>query len=212
MKITKFGHACMLVEENGVRVLIDPGNYSESQNDVKNVDAILITHEHQDHLDLNSLKQILNNNAETRIITNGGVGVILKKENIKFDLVEGGQFLSVGGLLIEGYGKDHAVIHSSIPLVRNTGYFISKKFFYPGDILTTDPGRKIEIMALPVAGPWMRLSDGIDYALDLKPKICFPVHDGMLKIPGPTQSIPAKILESKGIKFDVFDLNIEYEI
>ncbi|MBP9694894.1 MAG: MBL fold metallo-hydrolase [Candidatus Magasanikbacteria bacterium] len=28
MRITKFGHSCLLVEENDVRVLIDPGAFS----------------------------------------------------------------------------------------------------------------------------------------------------------------------------------------
>lgn len=53
MKITKFGHCCLLIEEKGVRLLTDPGTYSDGFEHLK-VDAVLITHEHQDHLHIES--------------------------------------------------------------------------------------------------------------------------------------------------------------
>lgn len=56
MKVTKFGHCCLLIEEEGLRILTDPGSYSTRQNDVQNIDVILITHEHPDHLHIESLK------------------------------------------------------------------------------------------------------------------------------------------------------------
>ena len=50
MQITKFGQCCLLIEVAGKRILTDPGRFSVSQNDVSNIDIILITHEHADHL------------------------------------------------------------------------------------------------------------------------------------------------------------------
>ena len=58
MKITKFGHCCLLIEENGVRILTDPGTYSTQQSEVKNIDFVLITHEHADHFHIDSLKAL----------------------------------------------------------------------------------------------------------------------------------------------------------
>lgn len=60
--------------------------------------------------------------------------------------------------------------------MENTGYFIDEKLFYPGDAFT-DPGRPIDVLALPVAGPWVKISESVDYALALKPRTVFPVHD-----------------------------------
>lgn len=211
MKITKFGHCCVLIEENGVRILTDPGSYSTQQNTVQSIDVVLITHEHQDHLHIDSLKALLKNNPHAKVMTNKGVGAILEKEGIVFTVVEDGQQVEEQGILIEGFGKDHALIHASIPLIRNTGYFISNRLFYPGDAFT-NPGKHIEILALSVAGPWMRLMEAIDYALELKPKMCFPVHDGILKAPGVAHLIPAKILEPKGITFTVLEIDKEYEV
>ena len=83
MKITKIGHSCLLIHENHLRIVVDPGSYSEGQNRLRDIDLILITHEHPDHFDLNSLQILMKNNPGVKIITNEGVGAFLKKESIK---------------------------------------------------------------------------------------------------------------------------------
>ena len=201
----------MLIEEKNVRILTDPGTYSTSQNVVKNIHFVLITHEHPDHLHIDSLKTVINNNPNAIIITNKAVGALLDKQNIKYTIVEDGDSLDLSGVLLEGYGKEHAVIYKSIPTIQNTSYFIGNKLFYPGDSFT-NPKRNVDILCLPVAGPWMKLSEAIDYAIDIKPRICIPVHEGILKVPGSTHMIPPTILEPIGIKFMVLELDKETEI
>ena len=210
MHITKFGHCCLLIEENGVRILTDPGTYSTQQNEVKNIDVVLITHEHADHVHIDSLKAILKHNPLAQVITNTSVGALLEKEGIAFQIVEDGQQTTKNGVLIEGFGNVHALLHASIPPIQNTGYFVANKLFYPGDAFT-NPGKHVEILALPVAGPWMKLAEAIDYALEIKPNICFPVHDGILKSPGLTHLIPPKVLEPKGIMFMILEIEKKSE-
>ena len=104
MKITKFGQCCLLVEENGLRIITDPGAYSTAQNEVEDVDIILITHEHQDHFHIDSIKKILAKNPKAKIISNHAVGALLAKENIGFTLVADGQKSVESGVAIEGMG------------------------------------------------------------------------------------------------------------
>ena len=200
----------MLIEENGVRILIDPGVYTTEQNNLKNVHAILVTHEHQDHLNIESLRMVIKRNVGIEVLTNSGVGVILEKEGIGFRIVEDGGRYVLNGVVVEGFGKEHAIIHRSIPLVHNTGYFVAGRLFYPGDALQK-PKVSVEILALPVAGPWIKLGEAIDYALEVKPKICFPVHDGMLKSPGAVHRLPNEILTSAGIQFTVLEPDKAYD-
>ncbi len=206
MTITKLGHCCLLIEENGLRILTDPGTYSTSQNNARDIDVILITHEHPDHYHIDSVKMILKKNPGAKIITNSAVAALLKKENIGSVVVKENRTATEKGVIIEGIGNVHAVIYPSLPRVQNTGYIIANRLFYPGDALT-NPNRPVEILALPIAGPWMRMSEGIDYAKELKPKVCFPVHDGILKIPGLVHRIPPIILEPLGIKFKVLEID-----
>ncbi|MBI5732347.1 MBL fold metallo-hydrolase [Candidatus Jorgensenbacteria bacterium] len=203
MKITKLGHCCLVIEEGNLRILTDPGLYTiQEQNNVKNIDVILITHEHQDHLHIESLKIVLGNNPGVKIFSNKGVGKILEKDAIAYELLEHGQKKIVKGVEIEGFGELHAEIYRTLTSVDNTGYLVANKFFYPGDSFYK-PGREVEILALPVGGPWLKISESVDYALDIKPKICFPVHEAMLKLPGVAHRIPSELLSKAGINFFV---------
>ena len=49
MKITKFEHAFLLLEESSQQLLVDPGIYSPTLPQLKNVVAIVLTHLHDDH-------------------------------------------------------------------------------------------------------------------------------------------------------------------
>lgn len=200
MRITKFGHCCMLVEESGLRILVDPGTYTTAQNGLENLDIILITQEHADHYDINSIKIVVSKNPGAKILTNSAVGSLLSKEGIAYSILEHGQKATERGVAIEGIGDKHAVLYPTLPIAQNTGYMIAGRLFYPGDALTL-PNRPVEILALPIAGPWLKLSEAIDYAKAVKPKVCFPVHDGILKNPGPLNFLPAKLLEPSGIRY-----------
>lgn len=203
MQITKLGHCCLLIEINGVRLLTDPGYFSvELHQQMKGLQAILITHEHADHFHLESLKVVLEHNPTARIITNGSVGKLLDGEGIEYEVVEDGGSATVEEVIIEGYGQEHALIYSGIPGVMNTGYFIAGQLFYPGDAFY-DPGKKVEILALPVLAPWLKLSEALDYAKKIKPRHCFPVHDGFLNADSGKvfHMLPEKVLTAEGINF-----------
>lgn len=202
MKITKFGHCCLLIEVKGVRILTDPGNYNATP-EVEGIDAILITHEHPDHLHVESLEVILAHNPQAQVISHTSVGKILDEAGIKYTLITDGEVRDIKGVSIESSGSEHACIHHDLPVVQNTGFFIDATFFYPGDSFH-NPHKKMSVLALPVAGPWMKLEEAIEYARLIKPKVVFPVHDDMLRQGielGPTRRLPTLILEPLGIQF-----------
>lgn len=202
MKITKFGHCCLLIEVKGVRILTDPGNYNTTP-EVEGIDAILITHEHQDHLHVESLQMVLGRNPEARVFSHVGVGKILDDAGIAYIPIADSEIVTVKGVSIESSGSGHACIHHDLPKVQNTGFYIDETLFYPGDSFH-NPKKDIATLALPVAGPWMKLEDAIEYAKLIKPKVVFPVHDGMLRQGielGPTRRLPTMLLEPLGIKY-----------
>ncbi len=203
MKVTKFGHCCLLIETKGKRILTDPGAWSTLQNDVSNLDIILITHEHPDHIHTPSLQTILNNNKNAKIFTNSGVGKILSEEGIDFTLLENGDATDVD-ILIESVEGKHEEIYESLGQVQNTGYFIDNTLFYPGDSFSV-LDKKVKILAAPIVAPWASFKECVDYIKNVGPRVAIPVHDGMLReeAPGPTYRLPPQILESLGITFEV---------
>ncbi len=202
MKITKLGHCCLLIEHKNKRILTDPGSYSDAQNEVVNIDLILITHEHPDHLHIESLEIVLKNNPSAKIITNKSVGKILSEKNINFDILEDKQTTIFELIKFEGFGTEHEEIYQQLGKVENTGYFIDDKLFYPGDAFT-NPNKEVEILAFPIVAPWTTFKTAIQYVLEIKPKIAFPVHDGMIinGRAGPIYRLPPQILETEKIKF-----------
>jgi L-ascorbate metabolism protein UlaG (beta-lactamase superfamily) len=200
MKITKLGHCCLLIEEKNLRIVTDPGSWTiEEQSQLENIDIIVITHEHGDHLHIESLKEILQKSPHARIITNQSVGRLLVAENISFIVIEHGDVYNED-VHIQGYGEKHAEIYKDMGQVQNTGYFIAEKLFYPGDAFY-NPGVPVDVLALPVAGPWTDIKTAVEYAIEIQPKKAFPVHDGMLKSFGSNHRAPLKFLPENNIEF-----------
>ena len=161
MHIKKLSHCCLIIDVNQKRIVLDPGSYSIEEHDkVASADIVLITHEHQDHFHLESLKALVKRSKDIVVITNDSVGEILVKEGIEHKVMKHGNAIDVKGVHIEAYGEKHALIHSSIPQSSNVGFFIENRFFFPGDAFT-DPQKPVDVLALPVAGPWLKISESI---------------------------------------------------
>ncbi len=213
MKIKKLGHCCFVAEpKTGVRIMTDPGAFSNLQNDEKNINAILITHEHSDHLHIDSLKKVLENNPDAIVITNTSVGKILTDASIKYVKVEEGEKYEIEGVEIKGFGNLHAEIYNNYGQVQNTGYLIDN-LCYPGDSFYNYVDAKIDILALPVCGPWMKSKDAIEYAKNIRPRVVFPVHDGMLQDFFPVfWKLPEHFLKEENIGFKKLELGKEEDL
>jgi len=212
MKITKLGHCCLLIEIKGVRFLTDPGNYTTLQNEIKNVDVVVISHEHTDHLHIESVKTILKNNPQAIIISNGSVGKILEKENITYTKVTDGEEYNIKDVTIKGYGQKHAPIYKDYEQTENTGYFFNNKLFYPGDAFTKIE-EPVDILAFPVAAPWLNIEQAMDYVLSVKPRVAIPVHDGGLtKNTGIVKRLPELYFPKANIKYIYLEINKEIEL
>lgn len=202
MKIKKIGHCCLLIHTDTLTILTDPGAFSSGQNTIIGIDIVLITHEHVDHLHVDSLKEVLKNNPQAQVITNSGVAKKLDEVGIVYSLLEGRSQTDIQGLTLEAFDCKHEEIFEEIGQVQNTGYFIDHTLFYPGDSFC-NPGKPVAVLALPVAGPWCKIPDAIRYALAIKPNKVFPVHDGMLQTEriGSFHKIPETVLTKNGIEF-----------
>ena len=202
MKIKKIGHCCLLIQTNNLTILTDPGTFTVEQNTLTGIDVILITHEHGDHFHIASVEEILKNNPHAKVITNSAVGKKLEEKGIAHSVVEGRDTLDVKGMIIEAFDGKHEEIFEEIGQVQNTGYLIDNTLFYPGDSFHK-PEREVEVLALPIAGPWCKLPDAIRYALAVKPKKAFPVHDALLRpdLIGGSHKMYENILNAKGIEF-----------
>jgi L-ascorbate metabolism protein UlaG (beta-lactamase superfamily) len=181
MRLTKYAHSCVLVEDDGARVLIDPGNLTRGFDELTGLTGILITHQHADHVDVDRLGPLLERNPNADLYADEGTVGILEARGVSAATARQGDRLDVG-LDVAVYGVDHAVIHPEIPRVTNVGYLVGGRFFHPGDSFTL-PDIAVEVLGLPTAAPWLKASEAIDYLRAVAPRVAIPIHEALLARP-----------------------------
>ncbi|HEU4544501.1 MAG TPA: MBL fold metallo-hydrolase [Jiangellaceae bacterium] len=181
MRLTKYEHACVLVEDEGVHILIDPGVYSSGFEALTGLDAVLITHQHADHVDRDRLGPLLANNPEARVYADDATAAILREKGIEAAAATEGERISVG-VDVSVHGVNHALIHPDIPIIPNVGYLVSGRFFHPGDAFTI-PDVPVDVLGLPTGAPWLKASEAVDYLRAVAPRVAVPIHEAGLVRP-----------------------------
>jgi len=200
MRITKFEHACFVVEKDGQSLVIDPGDFTTDFVIPPHVVAVVITHEHGDHFSKGKLQAIVTTYPDVVIIAHESITAQLAHFHTR--TVTANEGTSIGNFTLEFYGGEHAIIHPNIPLVANLGVMINNTVFYPGDSFV-HPERPVKVLALPISAPWLKISEVIDYLLALQPEIAFPTHDAVLSEIGktvPDRMLPS-VAEKSGTKY-----------
>lgn len=177
MKLTKYGHACVVLEEQGKKLIIDPGEFTEEFGEPDNIVAVVITHVHGDHWSAKHLQAIFAANPQAKLFAPSEAAEAAGHAAVAG--MEDGQQAAAGPFTLAFFGKLHAEIHPSVPRPQNIGVLVNGTFYYPGDSFT-QPGQAVAVLAVPASAPWLKISEAIDFVRAVKPKRCFRTHDGLL--------------------------------
>ncbi|MBO0812744.1 MAG: MBL fold metallo-hydrolase [Microlunatus sp.] len=217
MNITHLGHSAVLVETGDARILIDPGNLEAQWRRLTDLDAILITHQHADHVDPEHVPALITANQSAQLVVEpsiielagtevAGVGRIPELPGARALAPE--DKIAIGSLTITATGGRHAIIHRDIPRIGNVGYLISAEgeptLFHPGDSYEYAP-EGVDVLAFPAYGPWAAMKEGIDFAREVGAARGFPIHDGLLNEVGRAMIIgrisamsPTQLIDLRG--------------
>ena len=197
MKISKYVHSCLLIEEQDKTILIDPGNYTAEEkalnvSRLEKLDFILITHEHEDHMYIPLIQELVSKFPEVRLISNSSVAAILEEEGFPVSTEEND--------FIVKKDVSHEKLLGGVVL-QNTLFHLFGKLTHPGDSLQFDSTK--EILALPIQAPWGSMVQAIEKAAELKPKVVIPIHDWHWseKARKRLYGMAADYLREKGIDF-----------
>lgn len=185
MHIVHLGQSCVLAEIGTARLLLDPGVYSTGFEELTGLDAILVTHQHPDHLDLDRLPALLAANPGAQLVVDVGSAEQLADAGIVHQVVSPGQRLDLAGATVDVIGGDHGVIHPDLPVIPNNGYLIdggAGTVLHPGDSFVL-VDRDVDVLLLPIAAPWLKVSEAVDYLRAVDPGLAIPIHQAILAEP-----------------------------
>ncbi|HVB44531.1 MAG TPA: MBL fold metallo-hydrolase [Streptosporangiaceae bacterium] len=182
MRLTKLGHSCVRLEKDGARLVIDPGIWSGA-DPLAGATAILITHEHADHLDSGIVHAALERDAGLELWTTAPVAEQLAGFGSRVHTVGDGDAFTAAGFDVHVYGQLHAPVHPDLPVVPNIGFAVDGNVFHPGDAFTV-PGERVQTLLLPISGPWLKASEMLAYARAVGPKMSYAIHDELLNAKG----------------------------
>lgn len=175
MKITKFTHACIRIEHDGRVLVVDPGIWSEADA-LLGADAVLVTHEHVDHVDVMRLAGL---GVPVYVPADAELAPSHIADRIAVTPVSAGTQFTAAGFEVTAVGGRHAVIYGDQPDCANLGYVIGDRVYHPGDSLHI-PAQPVEVLCVPMQASWLKTREAIDFVRAVGPRTAFGIHDAQI--------------------------------
>ena len=184
MKLTKFTHACVRLEQDGRVLVFDPGTFSETDQALAGAHTVLITHEHADHVDVDAVAAALQSNTDLELFAPEAVAATLRGKapdaGSRIHAAAAGEDFETAGFAVRTYGGQHALIHPQIPVVANVGYLVDGNVYHPGDSFAIPDGVEVKTLLVPIHAPWNKVGEVVDFVIGVRAPRAFPVHDALL--------------------------------
>ena len=179
MQLTKHGHSCVRIDDGDRTLVVDPGAFSDLDPALDGAGAVLITHEHVDHVNADRVRAAAKADPRLRIWAPASVAASLTDLGEQVVTVGAGESFEAAGFPVQTFGGQHALIHPLIPLVANVGYLVDGSVYHPGDSFVVPPV-PVNTLLFPAVAPWSKMAEAIDFAVAVRAPFAYPIHDAIV--------------------------------
>jgi L-ascorbate metabolism protein UlaG (beta-lactamase superfamily) len=178
LMLTKYTHATLTLSAGDRTLLFDPGAFTPEAADLlDSVDAVLITHDHIDHLDVDVVGAALERRPTTLPAFAPAAAAALLPAG-RVTVISPGDTFRAAGIEVRAFGGQHATIHADLPPMSNVGYLVDG-VYHPGDAYLV-PDAEVDTLLLPTSGPWTKVGEAVDFVRAVQPRRSVQIHDAML--------------------------------
>ena len=162
----------MTLGEGGRVLVLDPGGWSEPRA-LEGGDAVLVTHEHGDHVDL------------ARLAASGlpvWAPAAADLGGLAFTPVEAGDALTIAGFSVRAVGGRHAAVLPDQEVCANLGYVVrgaDEAVYHPGDALVV-PDEPVTTLLVPMQASWLKTDEAVAFVRAVAPDRAIGIHDGQV--------------------------------
>ena len=189
IRLTRWGHSCIRLDRGDDHLVIDPGVFSDLPGALDGVSAVLVTHEHPDHVATEPLAEAVQGGLQVwapQAVVDALVEAGAAADRVH--VVGAGQSFTAGGFDVEALGEWHAIVHADVPRVHNVGYLVGG-VLHPGDAYVDPAGARVDVLCTPLGAPWLKLGEVVDYVRSVQPGRLLVVHDALLSAIGQGMAI-----------------------
>jgi L-ascorbate metabolism protein UlaG (beta-lactamase superfamily) len=198
-RVRWLGHSTVLLELDGVRILTDPvlrpwvlhlrRAAPVVTDELHDLDAVLVSHLHYDHLDLPSLQRV---DRAVRVVVPRGAGALVRGKGFReVEELEAGAAVRVGPVLVRATHAEHGSSRVLGAKSDALGYVLegSRRVYFAGDTglfpEMTGLAAGLDLALVPIWGWGASLGPGhldprgaAEALTLLRPRMAVPIHWG----------------------------------
>ncbi|WP_195839952.1 MBL fold metallo-hydrolase [Cutibacterium porci] len=195
LTLTRGIHAALTITSGSTTLVVDPGAFG-FPGSVANADAVLVTHDHFDHVDVPALAVALEDNPGLHVYT--PTHLSLEANVDRQTLVSEGDEFMVGDVSVSVIGREQATASIDDDVIINVGYLIGGLVLHPGDARPVI--KNLDTLIVALAAPWQSTPQLEEYLRVVTPARVIGLHDGTLNDLGRNfgQKTLARIASSYG--------------